>query len=44
MKDNILKSFSLYYNTLVDLMEFKDQVGELLTTMDACKLSLDIVS
>ena len=44
MKDNILKSLALYYHTFVDLLEFKDNVCELLTTMDACQLTLDIVS
>ena len=44
MKDNISKSLALYYHTFVDLLEFKDHVCELLTTMDACQLTLDIVS
>jgi Membrane-associated apoptosis protein len=39
-----MKSLSLYYNTFVDLLDFKDKVGDLLTTMDACQVSLDIVS
>jgi len=38
-----MKSLSLYYNTFVDLLDFKDKVGELLTTMDACQVHLDIV-
>lgn len=39
-----MKSLSLYYYTFVDLLDFKDQVCELLTTMDACQIQLDIVS
>lgn len=39
-----MKSLSLYYNTFVDLLDFKDKVSELLTTMDACQVHLDIVS
>lgn len=39
-----MKSLSLYYNTFVDLLDFKDKVSELLTTMDACQVFLDIVS
>ena len=38
-----MKSLSLYYYTFVDLLDFKDHVSELLTTMDACQLQLDIV-
>ena len=39
-----MKSLSLYYNTFVDLLDYKDKVSELLTTMDACQVHLDIVS
>lgn len=42
IKADINKSLSLYYYTFVDLLDFKDHVCELLTTMDACQLSLDI--
>ncbi|XP_046405356.1 membrane-associated protein Hem isoform X2 [Ischnura elegans] len=42
IKNDIIKSLSLYYYTFVDLMEFKDNVCELLTTMDACQVHLDI--
>ncbi|XP_071438650.1 membrane-associated protein Hem isoform X2 [Hetaerina americana] len=42
IKNEIIKSLSLYYYTFVDLMEFKDNVCELLTTMDACQVHLDI--
>ena len=38
-----MKSLSLYYNTFVDLLDYKDKVSELLTTMDACQVHLDIV-
>lgn len=43
-RSEVMKSLSLYYNTFVDLLDFKDKVGELLTTMDACQVHLDIVS
>ena len=42
IRDEIVKSLSLYYYTFVDLLDFKDHVGELLTTIDACQISLDI--
>lgn len=42
IKNDINKSLSLYYYTFVDLLDYKDHVCELLTTMDACQLSLDI--
>ena len=42
IKQDIMKSLSLYYYTFVDLLDFKDHVCELLTTMDACQLQLDI--
>ena len=42
IRDEIFKSLSLYYYTFVDLLDFKDHVGELLTTIDACQISLDI--
>lgn len=42
IKTDINKSLSLYYYTFVDLLDYKDHVCELLTTMDACQLSLDI--
>jgi NCK-associated protein 1 len=44
IRNDIIKSLSLYYYTFVDLLDFKDQVCELLTTMDACQIHLDIVS
>jgi len=44
IRNDIIKSLSLYYYTFVDLLDFKDQVCELLTTMDACQVYLDIVS
>ncbi|XP_025425507.1 membrane-associated protein Hem [Sipha flava] len=42
IRNDIIKSLSLYYYTFVDLLDFKDQVCELLTTMDACQIHLDI--
>lgn len=42
IKTEIIKSLSLYYYTFVDLLDFKDNVCELLTTMDACQIHLDI--
>lgn len=42
IKNDINKSLTLYYYTFVDLLDYKDHVCELLTTMDACQLSLDI--
>ncbi|KAK9511245.1 hypothetical protein O3M35_005839 [Rhynocoris fuscipes] len=42
IRSEIIKSLSLYYYTFVDLLDFKDHVCELLTTMDACQLHLDI--
>ena len=43
-RSEVMKSLSLYYNTFVDLLDYKDKVGELLTTMDACQVHLDIVT
>ncbi|XP_065218570.1 membrane-associated protein Hem isoform X1 [Planococcus citri] len=42
IKNDIIKSLSLYYYTFVDLLDFRDNVCELLTTMDACQLHFDI--
>lgn len=42
IKSDILKSLSLYYYTFVDLLDFKDNVCELLTSMDAWQIQLDI--
>lgn len=42
IRNDIIKSLSLYYYTFVDLLDFKDSVCELLTTMDACQIHLDI--
>ena len=42
IKNEIIKSLSLYYYTFVDLLDFKDHVSELLTIMDQCQLHLDI--
>lgn len=42
IKNEIIKSLSLYYYTFVDLLDFKDNVCELLNAMDACHVHLDI--
>lgn len=44
IRNDIIKSLSLYYYTFVDLLEFKDNVCDLLTTIDICQVHLDIVS
>uniref|UniRef100_A0A8C7QH53 Nck-associated protein 1 n=1 Tax=Oncorhynchus mykiss TaxID=8022 RepID=A0A8C7QH53_ONCMY len=41
-KSEILKNLSLYYFTFVDVMEFKDNVSELLNTIDACQVFFDV--
>jgi NCK-associated protein 1 len=41
-KNEILKSLLLYYNTFVDLLDFRDHVNDLLTTIDACQIQFDI--
>ena len=42
LKNEVLKSLSLYYYTFADLLDFRDNVSELLTTIDACGIFLDI--
>ncbi|KAL5007330.1 hypothetical protein ScPMuIL_016136 [Solemya velum] len=42
IKADVVKSLSLYYYTFVDIMDFKDHVVDLLTTIDACQVFLDI--
>ncbi|XP_033752892.1 membrane-associated protein Hem-like isoform X5 [Pecten maximus] len=42
IKNDVCKSLHLYYFTFVDIMDFKDHVVDLLTTMDACQVYLDI--
>ncbi|XP_041365275.1 nck-associated protein 1-like isoform X2 [Gigantopelta aegis] len=42
MKAEIAKSLSLYYYTFVDILDFKDHVVDLLTTIDACQVHMDI--
>lgn len=42
IKQDIMKSLSLYYYTFVDLLDFKDHASELLTIMDQCQINLDI--
>lgn len=41
IRADILKSLQLYYYTFVDLLELRDHINELLTTIDACQLQLD---
>ncbi|VDO13784.1 unnamed protein product [Brugia timori] len=38
-----MKSLSLYYCTFADLLDLKDHILQLLTTMDAAQFKLDIV-
>ncbi|KAL3842215.1 hypothetical protein ACJMK2_020254 [Sinanodonta woodiana] len=42
IKTEVVKSLSLYYYTFVDILDFKDHVADLLTTIDACQIHLDI--
>jgi NCK-associated protein 1 len=42
IKADVIKSLSLYYFTFVDIMDFKDHVTDLLTTMDASQVNFDI--
>ncbi|XP_076116143.1 nck-associated protein 1-like isoform X9 [Mytilus galloprovincialis] len=42
IKADVVKSLSLYYYTFVDIMDLKDHVTDLLTTIDACQVHLDI--
>ncbi|EEC12517.1 membrane-associated protein Hem isoform X3 [Ixodes scapularis] len=42
IRQDIMKSLSLYYYTFVDLLDFRDHVSELLTTIDSFQLYLDI--
>lgn len=44
LRNEIIKSLSLYYYTFVDLLDFKDNVCDLLTAMDACGVELDITA
>lgn len=44
IRNEILKSLSLYYFTFVDLLDYRDHVSELLTTIDACQISLDLTN
>lgn len=44
IRADVQKQLSIYYETFVDILDFKDHVSELLTTMDACQVVLDIVS
>uniref|UniRef100_A0A8R1DFA0 Membrane-associated protein gex-3 n=1 Tax=Caenorhabditis japonica TaxID=281687 RepID=A0A8R1DFA0_CAEJA len=42
MHGEITKSLSLYYYTFADLLDLKDQIMHLLTTMETCQCQLDI--
>ena len=42
LRNDVLKSLSLYYYTFADLLDYRDHVSELLTTIDACGIVLDI--
>uniref|UniRef100_A0A9J2PDS2 Membrane-associated protein gex-3 n=1 Tax=Ascaris lumbricoides TaxID=6252 RepID=A0A9J2PDS2_ASCLU len=42
MKQEIIKSLSLYYYTFADLLDLRDHIMQLLTTMDASQVKLDI--
>ncbi|OZC10769.1 Membrane-associated protein gex-3 family protein [Onchocerca flexuosa] len=44
IKQEILKSLSLYYCTFADLLDLKDHILQLLTTMDAAQFKLDITT
>lgn len=44
LRSDIIKFLLLYYYMLDGLLDFKDQVCELLTTMDTCQVQLSIVS
>jgi NCK-associated protein 1 len=42
IKDDVIKSLQLYYYTFVDIMDLKDHITDLLTTMDASQVHFDI--
>ncbi|XP_059172077.1 membrane-associated protein Hem-like [Physella acuta] len=42
IKTDIIKSLSLYYYTFVDILTLKDSIVDLLTTIDACQVQMDI--
>ena len=42
LRNEVLKSLSLYYYTFVDLLDYRDHVTELLTTIGACGIAFDI--
>ncbi|CAL1535112.1 unnamed protein product [Lymnaea stagnalis] len=42
MKADIAKGLSLYYHTFVDILTLKDHIVDLLTTIDACQVQMDI--
>ncbi|VDK88818.1 unnamed protein product [Litomosoides sigmodontis] len=44
IKQEIMKSLSLYYCTFADLLDLKDHILQLLTTMNAAQFKLDIIS
>ncbi|CAB3410046.1 unnamed protein product [Caenorhabditis bovis] len=42
MKVEVTQSLALYYYTFADLLDLKDQIMNLLTTMETCQCQLDI--
>ncbi|XP_078331819.1 nck-associated protein 1-like isoform X4 [Crassostrea virginica] len=42
IKQDVVTSLSVYYFTFVDIMDFKDHVVDLLTTIDACQVHMDV--
>lgn len=44
IRNEIIKNLSLYYYTFADLLDLKDHILQLLTTMDANQCQLDIVN
>ena len=43
IRTDVQKQLAIYYETFVDILEFHDQVRDLLTVFDACQITLDIV-
>ncbi|XP_069765666.1 nck-associated protein 1-like isoform X2 [Narcine bancroftii] len=41
-KSDVLRNLNSYYQTFVEVLELRDNVYELLNTMDTCQISLDI--
>ncbi|XP_043541167.1 nck-associated protein 1-like [Chiloscyllium plagiosum] len=43
-KSDILKNLTNFYHSFVDVLEFRENVNELLSSMDSYQMYLDIVS